>query len=190
VFSEIFATFADRYKKLLIMKKVVILILVIAAIVALLMMGNNHRQEQRLYSKMQGYLNVDWQNSALERSSDYSFPLVLQPINIEGDSISLPLIMIKNDTITNDTTNNQTISERELECVGSWQIISCQPDSIQILVPGHPFSGKYEVAFKKEYISNQYHFLIYLKNDSTNLICEKNESFISGRPKILENWED
>lgn len=166
------------------MKKVVILILVIAAIVALFL-GNNHRQEQRLYNKMQGYLNVDWQNSAMERSSDYSLPLVLQPINIEGDSISLPLLMMKNDTI-----NNDIITDQELDCVGSWQIISRQPDSIQILVPGHPFSGKYEVAFKKEYFSNQYHFLICLKNDSTNLICEKNESFFSGRPKVLENWEN
>ena len=166
------------------MKKVVILILVIAAIVALFL-GNNHRQEQRLYNKMQGYLNVDWQNSAMERSSDYSLPLVLQPINIEGDSISLPLLMMKNDTI-----NNDIITDRELDCVGSWQIISRQPDSIQILVPGHPFSGKYEVAFKKEYFSNQYHFLICFKNDSTNLICEKNESFFSGRPKVLENWEN
>lgn len=172
------------------MKKVVILIFVIAAIVALLLMGNNHRQEQRLYNKMQGYLNVDWQNSALERNSDYFFLLDLQPINIEGESISLPLIMIKNDTTTNDTTHNKTIKDRELDCVGSWQIISRQPDSIQILVPGHPFSGKYEVAFKKEYFSNQYHFLICLKNDSTNLICEKNESFFSGRPKVLENWEN
>ena len=167
------------------MKKVVILIFVIAAIVALLLMGNNHRQEQRLYNKMQGYLNVDWQNSAMERSSDYSLPLVLQPINIEGDSISLPLLMMKNDTI-----NNDIITDQELDCIGSWQIISCKPDSIQILVPGHPFSGKYEVAFKKEYFSNQYHFLICLKNDSTNLICEKNESFFSGRPKVLENWEN
>ena len=166
------------------MKKVVILILVIAAIVALFL-GNNHRQEQRLYNKMQGYLNVDWQNSAMERSSDYSLPLVLQPIIIEGDSKSLPLLMMKNDTI-----NNDIITDQELDCVGSWQIISRQPDSIQILVPGHPFSGKYEVAFKKDYFSNQYHFLICLKNDSTNLICEKNESFFSGRPKVLENWEN
>ena len=105
------------------MKKVVILIFVIAAIVALLLMGNNHRQEQRLYNKMQGYLNVDWQNSALERNSDYSFPLDLQPINIEGESISLPLIMIKNDTTTNDTTHNKTIKDRELDCVGSWQLL-------------------------------------------------------------------
>ena len=114
-----------------------------------------------------------------------ALPLVLQPINIEGDSISLPLLMMKNDTI-----NNDIITDQELDCIGSWQIISCKPDSIQILVPGHPFSGKYEVVFKKEYFSNQYHFLICLKNDSTNLICEKNESFFSGRPKILENWEN
>ena len=99
------------------MKKVVILILVIAAIVALFL-GNNHRQEQRLYNKMQGYLNVDWQNSAMERSSDYSLPLVLQPISIEGDSISLPLLMMKNDTI-----NNDIITDQELDCIGSGRLL-------------------------------------------------------------------
>ena len=172
------------------MKKVIILFLAIAATMVLLLTGRHYRQQDLLYEKMQDFWNIDWQMSVMERNTEKSIKIFQGPIYIENESIVMPLVEYIDDTVASDTTTWQSVDEMEQAFSGTWSIINCRPDSIQIDITGHPLSGKYEVTFRKEYFSKQDHFLMYLKNDSTELVCEKNDSYVLDCPKILENWEN
>ena len=144
------------------MKKVIILFLMIAAMMVLLLAGNHFRQQDLLYEKMQEYWNIDWQISVMERNTEKSIRIFQEPIYIENENIVMPMVEYEESMITSDTINQQSEEEMEQAFSGTWSIINCRPDSIQIEVFGHPLSGKYEVTFRKEYYSKQYHFLMYL----------------------------
>ena len=146
---------------------------------------------------MQNYWNIDWRNSRVDRDNKYDY--VLSPIIINEHSVYLPLAELVRKTsdsspedsvIIGGTDDENSFSIIENEANGYWEIISCDPDTINIVAPNHPLNGKYHILFKKEYFNNRLHFMMYLKNDSTYLICEKDFLLLFGRPKGLDNWEN
>lgn len=138
-------------------------------------------RKSSIYARLEGEIDIDYEYSSWKRFSNYSLGPVLEPMNFQKDSVVLPKLFC---------VGNNASHVRQIETVGSWEIIHESPDSIIINASNHPFSGKYLVEFKRQFILNKLHYYVYLTNDSTRIIGEKYFLFAFGRPKIAEHWED
>lgn len=138
-------------------------------------------RKSSIYARLEGEINIDYEYSSWKRFSNYSLGPVLEPMIFQKDSVVLPKLFC---------VGNNASHVRQIETVGSWEIIHESPDSIIINASNHPFTGKYLVEFKRQFIQSKLHFYVYLTNDSTRIIGEKYFLFAFGIPKIAEHWED
>jgi len=130
--------------------------------------------------KLIGSWNIEFENSYIERDSVPEFSWT--PMVITKNTIRLPIVHGKSlETFFEDHENR----------IGTWQVISRNPDSIFINVPNHFLHGMYAVRFfidKDGWVSVGMRNNIYkmeLRNDSTSLILNK-ASVLS---RDFRNWE-
>ncbi len=165
-----------------------ILFIVILTIAFFICYGFIHRRESHLNTKILGYWSILSEQHL--RKNDYYFTYNI--IHFDSRIIKLPSFEII-DSNTNSTLNKSIYDSYALiwnNNLGYWRLNSINPDSIIINNPSHPLNGKYGIFFKKKLLDDQiHHYLLYLINDSTELILEKNFSTLFGVPPTKKQWE-
>ncbi len=139
--------------------------------------------------KLIGFWNIETSNSYWQRSYDYDIGTI---IYIENKTkVKLPRVY-ENNLIFGDSISDAQIQKNKIyfekmqqDAIGTWEIISTNPDSVFFNVPNNPLHGKYAIRFfidEKGYGEAKNNiYKIELKNDSTYLICNKGDF-------IQKNW--
>jgi len=155
--------------------------------------------------KLQGSWNIEMESSYIERDSVYDFLGIIIHIQ-KNDTIKLPRIFEEHDidfkgkTLLDGVFDDEEIAikwrkrleEMRQKALGTWEIISTNPDSVFFNVPKNPLHGKYAVRFYIDrdgwvYANMRNNILkIELTNDSTSLICNK-AGFI--HKNAINDWE-
>ena len=167
-------------------KRVVIYSALSILLIVFAVYGYIHKRDASINNRLQGIWNIVNENHL--RKQDYI--LTFNVIHFKSDAINLPSFepsvpeKIKSE---NNGYNNASAWYLKL---GDWKLINTRPDSIMINHPIHPLKGKYAIQFRKELLGDHfYHYFLYLNNDSTQIILEKQFSNMFGSPPSKKEWE-
>jgi hypothetical protein len=165
--------------------------------------------KRHIQQKIIGSWNFEFENSYFVRDTIY--PLSGVPVNIQNRSaIRLPRVFVPSGIdfqgktlLDEDIFDNEELlakyrAHSELmrqNALGTWQIISTNPDSIFINAPNHPFHGRYAIDFfldENGWIEANMRSNIYkmeLMNDSTYLILNKGGIMLQRELRMWHNLE-
>lgn len=165
---------------------IAIILMMLASFVVLIGIKN---YKSPIQNKLIGIWNIETSNSYWQRSYDYDISTI---IYIENKTkVKLPRVY-ENNLIFGDSISDAQIQKNKIyfekmqqDAIGTWSIISTNPDSVFFNVPNNPLHGKYAIRFfidEKGYGELKDNiYKIELKNDSTYLICNKGDF-------IQKNW--
>ena len=188
------------------LKNKIIIAIVLLVLISLIILVGVKTYKSPIQRKLIGFWNIEFENSYWERDSIYDFVGCI--IHIQNkDTIKLPSI---HDTIgaidfqgktalelDEDFWTDEIIeqgkkhSERTRQnAIGTWKVISTNPDSVFFNVPNNPLHGKYAIRFfidKKGWSGMNNIYKMELQNDSTYLTCNKGGVLFT---KNMRNWEN
>ena len=159
-------------------------LILIAAIVALVIFAaisfiHQYKKENSpVYRKLQGYYEIVPESLFISREK--SVMLFTINLKINKDDIWLPAF---EDSSSRDIDHidNERINKWSDNNIGTWHVISENPDSISIKADKNTLDGRYAVTFIKGNTRNPGYFVL-LDNDSTHL-CLKKEVVNYGDPQ-------
>ena len=166
--------------------KVALCSIISLLLIVLAVYGYIHRRDASINSRLQGIWNIVDENHL--RKQDYI--LTFNIIHFQSDAIELPSFESSFSETNNSENKGYSNSSFWYLKLGNWKLISTRPDSIMINHPIHPLKGKYAIQFSKELLEDHfYHYFLYLNNDSTQIILEKQFSNMFGTPPSKKEWE-
>lgn len=178
------------------------LVILFALLISLGLIVFNKINKPSFESKLLGFWNIEYDNSFIYRDSLSEFKGMIIEFS-ENNVINLPHISqeldmdFKGKTFLDNVFDDEEIRLKYIKhteemfekAIGTWRVLSINPDSIYINVPENPLHGKYAVRFfidesgYMDMVNNIYK--IELKNDSTYLICNKGGVIFKNKTK---NW--
>jgi hypothetical protein len=150
---------------------------VLSILIGLVIVIGVKTYESPVQRKLKGFWNIEFENSYIERDSIYE--LSWSPMCIEKKTIKLPMLL---------GNPMGTFFEDQKDAMGTWQVISTNPDSVFFNVPKNPLHGKYAIRFfidESGYSGMNNIYKIELENDSTYLICNKGGVFYD---RSVRDW--
>jgi hypothetical protein len=186
------------------LKNKVIITIILLILIGLIIFIGVKTHKSPIQRKLIGFWNIEYENSYWERDSVCDFIGCIIHIQ-NNDTIKLPSI---HDTIGAIDFQGKTALELDEDfwtdeiiekgkkhsekirknAIGTWKIISTNPDSVFFNVPKNPLHGKYAIRFfidENGYKDMNNIYKIELKNDSTYLICNKGGIFYN---RDVRNW--
>lgn len=159
------------------LKNRLILVFIVIILVCVGLYNCMHAHKYNVEMKLIGTWNVEVENCVVEgRNWDWCSI----NLNINRNQCRLPALCGSSSVTGLDEWD---------KALGTWDIISTNPDSVFFNVPGNPLHGKYAIRFfidEDGYRGLDNIYKIELQNDSTDLICNKG-LFIQEWER--KNWE-
>ena len=118
-------------------------------------------QKVKIEKTLEGFWMIDLEKSNWARVK--TFDLINYTFDFKGNNVYLPIVYSGFSGVDNESKS-----------IGTWELVSHNPDSIFINAPESPFFGTYKIElFRDEGIL----YKIELSNDSTFIVCIKGSMY-------------